>query len=105
VGTVAGSCAPAWRAVLDFERGWSGSLSAKQRAVRDRFGVTSARYHQVLDRALELPDALTYDPALVGRLRRIRETRRSKRFARRVDASGASARDRGARGEEGPADG
>jgi hypothetical protein len=91
-----------WRAILDFERAWSGPLSAKQRAVRDRFGVTSARYHQVLDRTLELPDALTYDPALVARLRRVRETRRSKRSARRVDASGASPLDRGTWGEEGP---
>jgi Protein of unknown function (DUF3263) len=77
-----------WRALLDFERGWSGSLAAKQRAIRDALGLSSARYHQQLDRALELPEALAYDPALVGRLRRVREVRRSKRFARRVEESG-----------------
>ena len=70
-----------WRAILDFERGWTGSPGAKQRAVRDRFGIGSARYHQLLDRALERPEALVYDPALVGRLRRVRDTRRRKRFA------------------------
>ncbi len=75
-----------WRAILDFERGWSGPLPAKQRAIRERFGISSARYHQALDRALELPDALVHDPALVGRLRRVREGRRRKRFAKRVDA-------------------
>jgi len=75
-----------WRAILDFERRWSGPLTSKQRAVRERFGISSARYHQSLDRALEMPDALVYDPALVGRLRRLREGRRRKRFAGRVDA-------------------
>ncbi len=75
-----------WRAILDFERGWSGPLPAKQRAIRASFGFSSARYHQLLDRALELPDALAYDAALVGRLRRVREARRSKRFAQRIDA-------------------
>jgi Protein of unknown function (DUF3263) len=74
-----------WHAILDFERGWTGSPSAKQRAVRDRFGIGSARYHQLLDRALERPEALVYDPALVGRLRRVRDTRRRKRFAQRLE--------------------
>ena len=74
-----------WHAILDFEREWTGSPSAKQRAVRDRFGIGSARYHQLLDRALERPEALVYDPALVGRLRRVRDTRRRKRFAERLD--------------------
>ena len=77
-----------WRALLDFERGWSGPLTAKQRAIRDSFGLSSARYHQLLDRALELPEALEHDPALVGRLRRLREARRGKRFARRVEVTG-----------------
>jgi hypothetical protein len=77
-----------WRALLDFERGWSGPLTAKQRAIRESFGLSSARYHQLLDRALELPEALEHDPALVGRLRRLREARRGKRFARRVQVTG-----------------
>jgi hypothetical protein len=74
-----------WRAILDFERGWTGSPGAKQRAVRDRFGIGSARYHQLLDRALERPEALVYDPGLVGRLRRVRDARRRKRFAERLE--------------------
>jgi hypothetical protein len=73
-----------WRLILDFERRWSGGIPAKQRAVRDRFGISSARYHQLLDRALELPEARSYDPALVGRLQRVREGRRRKRSARPV---------------------
>jgi hypothetical protein len=75
---------PEWQRVLDFERTWVGGLAAKQRAVRESFGLSSARYHQVLDRALEHPEALAYDPALVGRLRRLRATRRRKRFAEAI---------------------
>jgi hypothetical protein len=74
-----------WHAILDFEREWAGAPTAKQRAVRDRFGIGSARYHQLLDRALERPEALVYDPGLVGRLRRVREARRRKRFAERLE--------------------
>ena len=73
-----------FRAVLDFERGpWQGS-ARKQQAIRERFGLSPARYHQVLDRVLELPEALEYDPMLVRRLRRLREARRAKRFAQRL---------------------
>ena len=74
-----------WRAILDFEREWTGPSAVKPLAVRARFGISSARYHQQLDRALERPDALAYDPTLVARLRRVREARRRKRFARRVE--------------------
>jgi hypothetical protein len=74
-----------WHEILDFEREWTGSPGAKQRAVRDRFGIGSARYHQLLDRALERPEALVYDPGLVGRLRRLRDVRRRKRFAERLE--------------------
>jgi hypothetical protein len=88
-----------WRAVLDFERGWSGPPGAKQRAIRASFGVSSARYHQQLDRALGLPDAVAFDAVLVRRLRRVRETRRAKRFARRVDVGfSAGAEEDGSRG-------
>jgi len=71
-----------WREILDFEReGWSRS-KPKEVAVRDRFGISSARYYQLLNRVIERSEALEYDPMLVQRLRRLRETRRQKRFAR-----------------------
>jgi len=73
-----------WRAVLDFERYWSGAASAKGRAVRASFGVSLTRYHQALDRALELPEAVERDPMLVLRLRRLREDRRARRTASRL---------------------
>jgi hypothetical protein len=72
------------RDILDFERDWWRSTVSKERAIRDRFGLSSARYHQVLGGLLDRPEALAYDPMLVRRLRRIRETRRRKRSARRL---------------------
>jgi hypothetical protein len=69
------------RAVLDFEReSWKLEIP-KERAIRERFGFSAARYHQVLNRAIESPEALAYDPMLVRRLQRIRETRRRRRIA------------------------
>jgi hypothetical protein len=72
------------RAILDFEReSWKLSV-AKQRAIRERFGFSAARYHQLLNRLLERPEALSYDPMLVRRLRRVREARRRRRTADRL---------------------
>ena len=72
------------RAILDFERNWWRSIGPKERAVRERFGMSAARYHQLLSTLLDQPEALEYDPMLVRRLRRLREARRRKRFARRL---------------------
>jgi len=72
------------RAILDFEReAWALSVP-KQRAIRDRFGISPTRYHQLLHRIVDRPEALAYDPMLVRRLRRIREARRRRRTAERL---------------------
>jgi hypothetical protein len=72
------------RELLDFEReSWKLTVS-KERAIRERFGFSSTRYHQLLNRAVDLPDALAYDPMLVRRLRRLRERRRRRRAAGRL---------------------
>ena len=69
------------RAILDFEReAWKLSTT-KERAIRQRFGVSPSRYHQLLHRAIDEPAALRYDPMLVRRLRRLRELRRRARTA------------------------
>jgi Protein of unknown function (DUF3263) len=73
-----------WQEILDFEREWHNSAVSKERAVRHRFGLSTARYYQLLNRLIEQPEALRYDPLLVRRLRRLREARRGKRFARRL---------------------
>jgi hypothetical protein len=72
------------RAILDFEReAWKLDVP-KERAIRERFGFSAARYHQSLHRIVDGPHALEYDPMLVRRLRRIREIRRRRRTADRL---------------------
>jgi hypothetical protein len=69
------------REVLDFEReAWKLTVP-KQRAIRKRFGISASRYHQLLHRIIDRPEALSYDPMLVRRLRRLRELRRRSRTA------------------------
>jgi hypothetical protein len=67
--------------VLDFEReAWKLTVT-KERAIRERFGFSPSRYHQLLHRIIDRPEALVYDPMLVRRLRRVREVRRRARTA------------------------
>lgn len=69
------------REVLDFEReAWKLTVK-KERAIRERFGFSPSRYHQVLHRIIDRPESLAYDPMLVRRLRRVREVRRRARTA------------------------
>ena len=74
--------------ILEFERTWWQERGQKERAIRERFGISSARYHQLLHRIIDRPEALSYDPMLVRRLRRLREARRRKRLARRLGSDG-----------------
>lgn len=72
------------RELLDFEReSWKLDVT-KERAIRERFGFSPTRYHQVLNRTVDLPAALAYDPMLVRRLRRIRDLRRRKRVSEQL---------------------
>ena len=72
------------KTILDFERDWWRHPGTKERRVRESLGLSSTRYHQLLNRIIDLPEAIAYDPMLVRRLRRLREERRRKRFARRL---------------------
>jgi hypothetical protein len=72
---------PRDRDLLDFERGCWHHKGPKERAIRERFGFSAARYHQLLNRLIDLPEALAYDPMLVRRLRRLRDQRRRRRVA------------------------
>jgi hypothetical protein len=76
------------QAILEFERGWWRAAVPKERAIRDRFGISPARYYQRLNRLIDLPEALAFDPMLVRRLRRLRDARREVRFAGRLDLQG-----------------
>jgi hypothetical protein len=70
--------------ILEFERQWWRLAGAKEQAIRDRFGLTSTRYHQQLNALLDSPAALRADPMLVKRLQRLRSARERDRAARRL---------------------
>lgn len=74
------------RAILAFEAHWWQHAGAKEEEIRGRFGLSAARYYQVLNGLLENPLALADDPLLVGRLRRVRDARVEARAARRDPA-------------------
>ena len=68
------------RAVIDFERSWWTLPGPKEVAIRNRFGMSAARYYQVVGSLIDSPEALAYDPLLVRRLRRLRDRRRRARW-------------------------
>jgi len=72
------------REILAFEQDWVAHAGAKEAAVRDRFDLTAARYHQLLNRIIDLPAAEEHAPRLVRRLRRLRAARQERRSARRA---------------------
>jgi hypothetical protein len=65
--------------ILAFERSWWRQVGAKEQAIADRLGLTATRYYQLLNQLIERPDALSFDPVLVQRLRRRRSRRRRMR--------------------------
>lgn len=60
------------RAILDLEGQWWATAGAKEDAIR-MLGISPVRFYQRLNQLLDSEPALTYDPVLVHRLRRIRE--------------------------------
>ena len=66
-------------AVLDIaRRQWTGP-GARERAIRERLGLSPTRYFQLLNALLDDPRALAHDPVTVNRYRRAREARRAQR--------------------------
>lgn len=68
--------------ILAFERSWWRHAGAKEQAIRKDFGLSSARYYQLLGALIDSPAALAHDPMLITRLQRIREARLAARSAR-----------------------
>ncbi|MBG6214591.1 MAG: DUF3263 domain-containing protein [Cryobacterium sp.] len=69
-------------AVLAFERQWWRHVGAKEEAIRATFGLSAARYYQVLGALVDSPLALAFDPMLVKRLQRMRSVRSEARASR-----------------------
>jgi hypothetical protein len=62
----------------------------KEAEIRVEFEMSPARYYQVLNRVIDSPAALAYDPQLVARLQRLRHARTSARAARSFVAPGTA---------------
>ncbi len=70
--------------ILAFERQWWKYAGAKEQAIRELFDMSATRYYQALNTLIDRPEALTCDPMLVKRLRRLRSARQRARSARRL---------------------
>jgi hypothetical protein len=75
------------RAILDFEARAFQYAGYKEQAIRDTFDLTATRYYQLVNALIEEPAAIAYQPVVVKRLQRLRETRVAKRSARRFGAA------------------
>lgn len=65
--------------LLAFEGAWADRVGNREAAIRAEFGVSSARYYQMLYTLIDSPNAVRHDPLLVRRLQRLRESRRRAR--------------------------
>lgn len=68
--------------MLVFEHDRARHDRRKEAEIRDEFDMSPARYYQVLNRVIDSPAALAFDPQLVTRLLRLRRARTSARAAR-----------------------
>ena len=68
--------------ILAFERTWWTHAGAKEQAIREEFALSAARYYQLLNAVLDLPEAILFDPMLVRRLQRLRDARTDARSSR-----------------------
>jgi hypothetical protein len=76
--------------VLTFEHARARHDRTKEAEIRVEFDMSPARYYQVLNRLIDSPAALAYDPQLVARLQRLRHARTSARATRSFVAPGAA---------------
>jgi hypothetical protein len=65
--------------LLAFERAWADRVGNREAAIRAEFGVSSARYYQMLYALIDSSMAVRHDPLLVRRLQRLRDSRRRAR--------------------------
>lgn len=66
--------------ILDFERQWWRYAGAKEAGIKEQFNLSPRQYYELLNNLIDREDALTAEPLLVKRLRRLREARLSRRI-------------------------
>ena len=74
-------------AILAFESRYTKQGSPKEEAIREVFGLSAARYYQLLNAVIESPAAVRHDPMLVARLQRARDARVKARASRTFTSS------------------
>ena len=74
-------------AILSFERQWWRHAGVKEEGIRAEFGLSAARYYQLLGALIDSPVALAHDPMLVKRLQRMREARSQSRARRTLQTN------------------
>jgi hypothetical protein len=77
--------------ILAFERSWWRQQGAKEQAISDVLGLSSTRYYQLLNRLIDRPEALAFDPVTVKRLRRQRSRRQRVRSEPAAPGEGSTA--------------
>jgi AraC-like DNA-binding protein len=79
---------PSARAILELESGFWRFAGVKDAQIRERLGMSSTRYYQLLNEVLDEPPAeLAVEfGQLLNRLRRLRAQRLRQRSARRRSA-------------------
>jgi hypothetical protein len=70
------------KAMLVFERKWWRHPGSKEQAIREAFDWSPTQYYQRLNALLDMPAAAEFEPLVVGRLQRLRATRRRARSGR-----------------------
>ena len=78
------------RRILDFEQDRVARAGASEDVLWERFRLTSAGYHERLNRLVDLPGAEQHAPRLVRRLRRLRTARQTQRQTQRQEQRQAS---------------
>ena len=68
------------RAIIEFEATWWTRDESRDALIRARFACSVEDYYQELNRLLDHPGALSFDPLVVRRLRRQRDRRRRARI-------------------------
>jgi hypothetical protein len=79
MGEEQGCLSEAERGILEFERTFWGFVPNKESAVRERFGLSLARYYQRVYAICRTPEAREYDAVLVRNCQEAAQLRRAGR--------------------------
>ena len=66
--------------IIEFERSWWSEEGSKESIIRERFGLSTTRYYELLSVIVDSEDAYRFDPMVIRRLRKLRARRRRARF-------------------------